>query len=120
MTISSASIRDSTYVISMEKVSMSLKIFLQISSVIPVKIKILPRTSIENCKGYCMVKPEAGGILKMKGHKTWWLPNPALTFLECPLPVGCTHHKAQGKHYHEPKHTYITKHRRGRFLTSTD
>lgn len=73
MTISSASIRDNTYVISMEKISMSLKIFLQISSVIPVKIKILPRTSIEICKGYCMVKPEAaGGIPKMKGHKTWW------------------------------------------------
>jgi hypothetical protein len=52
VTISSASIRDNTYVISMEKISMSLKIFLQISSVIPVKIKILPRTSIENCKGY--------------------------------------------------------------------
>lgn len=72
VTISSASIRDNTYAISMEKVSMSLKIFLQISSVIPVKIKSLPRTSIENCKGYCMVKPEAGGIPKMKGHKTWW------------------------------------------------
>ncbi len=120
MTISSASIRDNTYVISMEKVSMSLKIFLQISSVIPVKIKSLPRTSIEICKGYCMVKPEAGGIPKMKVHKTWWKPNPALTFLECPLPVGCTHHKALGKHYHEPKHTCMKEHRRRRVLTPTD
>jgi len=118
--ISSASIRDNTYVISMENVSMCLKIFLQIRSVIPVKIKILPRTSVENWKGYCTVKPEAWGIPKMKGHKTRWLPNPALTFLECPQAVGCTHHKAQGKHYHEPKHTCITKHRRGRVLTPTD
>jgi hypothetical protein len=43
---------------------MSLNIFLQISSVIPVKIKSLPRTLIENCKGYCMVKPEAGAFPK--------------------------------------------------------
>ncbi len=64
VTISSASIRDNTDVISMEKVSMSLNIFLQISSVIPVKIKSLPRTLIENCKGYCMVKPEAGAFPK--------------------------------------------------------
>jgi hypothetical protein len=56
--------RDNTDVITMEKVSMSLNIFLQISSVIPVKIKSLPRTLIENCKGYCMVKPEAGAFPK--------------------------------------------------------
>lgn len=42
VTISSASIRDNTYVISMEKVSMSLNIFLQISSVIPVKSRACP------------------------------------------------------------------------------
>ncbi len=72
----------------------------------------------ETTKGNSNLKPLGRGILKIR-RLDQVLSQSSPTFWEYPPLVGSTHHKARGKGYHEPKHTYTTDHRRGKALSPT-